>query len=732
MNEHRLPWWSRIKIRVLVFGVVMSIIPVLLVSGYSVYFGKRDLEQSVQMQNKLLAERIMQEIDSLLLRTEDELKNAEFVLAAEQGSADIQIYRLLRELSLAEEAVILGPSGEVRQAANRFKIIHDLKQLDWNQAEIIPQLRTGRVYFGPVTFSSTGIPYMQMVVPYMSSDGQTFLGGIGIRLRLHSLFSLVGTKHANFPEDVFLVDNSGQLIAHNDSIQVLQKTDISNSFAVQHFLNNGDPDQLPSPNRYVGHRGREVLGVYSKVPLTGWGVIVEQPIRMAFASIDALLVRLFWFLLMIITFVVLVSIIVGLYFTKPIEDLEKAVRKVGEGALETRVSTKRKDELGGLIIAFDEMTSELRIQSEKLLQEKERLNTIVNGIGAGLALIHHDHSVAWMNPVLENMIQTEHAGNWPTCYQMIGDTTGPCTDCPLLLNPDQPTSEDLITTLSNRGDQKVFRHRIYHLEHVRPGEPEYLIVVEDITEQRRMEEIVMQADKLSALGLMASGFAHEINNPLATMQAYAEDLEDRLQTEKEELFQSGEISKYLRIIRDNISRSKQITQNLLNFSRKSEWKQEWIDAAAVLEESINLLHHSLEKKRVQIHKEWDDNLPRVNGDSIQLMQVLVNLLTNAMDAVSPNGFIGVKMVTAENQLLIQIHDNGIGIPKEHLGKIFDPFFTTKEVGKGTGLGLSICYGIISRMGGTISIDSTVGQGTEVTLTLPLSGVREDVIQHELE
>lgn len=721
MREPKIPWWSRIKLRVLVFGVLMSVIPVALVSSYFLYFAKRDLQKSIQVQNRLLVERIAQQVDALLQQTEGTLKHVDFSLLGDQPNENgqIQLYHILKEIPMADEAVVLDPKGLVRQAVDRFEVV-SRESLTWQDPEMISHLQAGKVYYSRVTFLDTGIPSVRIVVPYFSADGRTFLGGIGAKVRLRSLFALVGSKQAGSREDVFMVDAEGRLIAHNDFTRVLLKIDVSRSFSVQHFLHNGDPEKLPAPNRYSGYAGQEVLGVYSKVPRTGWGVLVEQPVAVAFASINALLARLFWFLLIIVSAAVFLSIIMGLYFTKPIEYLEGAIRKVGRGLLNTSISLQRRDELGHLAAVFNDMTAELRLKSEKLEQEKERLDAIVNGIGAGLALMHADHRITWMNPVLASWLGTDAGRNREaTCYETLGNSNCPCNNCPLSLEGASPNTEDLFTSLSLNGDQKVFRHRVYQLEHVRPGDPPYLLVVENITEQHRMEELVMQADKLSALGLMASGFAHEINNPLATIQAYAEDLTDRLQTERRELVDSGDMDRYLRVIRDNVARSKQITQNLLNFSRKSEWKQEWIDVPAVLEESLALIHHSIVKKRVQIFREWEPNLPKVRGDALQLMQVIVNLLNNALDAVALAGFVGIQAYDAGDQLKIRVYDNGPGILREHLAKVFDPFFTTKEVGKGTGLGLSIAYGIISRMGGTISLESTPGQGTEVLVSLPV-------------
>lgn len=697
MSGAKVHWWNRIKIRVLIFGAVMSIIPVVLVSSYYLYYAKRDLQQSVQTNNTLFVASIAAKTDAYLQQIEDRLNDALFALPVNlpKDAVEIQLYHLLKEIPVADQIVVLNTRGQVRQAVDRFRVIDDPGQINWSDPQMLTDLKNKKIYYSPVIFSETEIPAVKIVVPRFSADGSTFLGGLGIRLQLRNLFGLINLQKPANREAVFVVDGSGHLIAHSDFVRVLEKTDVTKSFSVQHFLQNGNPNQLPMPNQYISYIGQTVLGVYDKVAKTGWAVVVEQPVAVAFASINSLLVRLFGFLMVIVCGSVLISIVFGLYFTKPIEVLERGVRKVGSGDLATRISVERKDELGNLSASFNTMTAKLQAQSKNLLQEKERLDTIVNGIGAGLALINADHTIAWINPLLAKWLE----------------------------RPDPATVQELIAYFKQHGGNKVFRHQIYNLEHVQEGDPPYLMVVEDITEHRRMEEIVMQADKLSALGLMASGFAHEINNPLSTIEVHAEDLEDRLQTEKKELLESGEIGRYLGIIRKNVSRAKRITENLLNFSRKSEWKQEWIDVPVIMEESLTLINHAFTKKKITVYREWDPSLPRIKGDALQLMQVIINLLNNAIDAVSPLGIIKVRSTVEGHTLVIRICDNGIGIDEEQLSNVFVPFFTTKEIGKGTGLGLSICYGIVSRMGGSIYLESKKAQGTEVTVTLP---IEEDI------
>ncbi|GAW92012.1 sensor histidine kinase [Calderihabitans maritimus] len=247
----------------------------------------------------------------------------------------------------------------------------------------------------------------------------------------------------------------------------------------------------------------------------------------------------------------------------------------------------------------------------------------------------------------------------------------------------------------------------------------------ELKQKREMEAMVVQADKLAAVGLLASGVAHEINNPLASVAAYSQDLLERLETEKaEELLESGELIHYLTVIKEQVARAKKITQNLLNFARQSEWQPQELSVNSVIEDALALLEYQFKQADIVIEKKLEPQLPPVLADRLQLQQVFVNLFQNALDAMDKSGRLTISTSLEENYIKVTVSDTGCGIPEEQLPKIFDPFFTTKPAGVGTGLGLSICYGIISRLKGRIKVTSQTGKGTTVTVCLPVSRGKE--------
>lgn len=248
-----------------------------------------------------------------------------------------------------------------------------------------------------------------------------------------------------------------------------------------------------------------------------------------------------------------------------------------------------------------------------------------------------------------------------------------------------------------------------------------ITVGEDITSRVKAHAAVARAEKLAAVGRLAAGVVHEINNPLATIAACAESLEKRIE---EGAFNDSpdteDLREYLGLIRDEAFRCKTITNGLLDFSRLRAGQRVPVDMTEIIKATARLVTHQQRGADIQIVIEAAAGLPRVAGDVGQLQQAVVALATNAIDAMPDGGTLTLRATSSNTRVLVQVLDTGIGIAPENMNKIFDPFFTTKDVGRGTGLGLAVCYGILSDHGGRLEVRSTVGAGTTFTITLPIA------------
>jgi signal transduction histidine kinase len=236
-------------------------------------------------------------------------------------------------------------------------------------------------------------------------------------------------------------------------------------------------------------------------------------------------------------------------------------------------------------------------------------------------------------------------------------------------------------------------------------------------EDRHAEEI-RRARNLASLGQMAAGIAHEINNPIAGMQNCVRTLQRGAKDE-------GQRVQYLTMLREGLDRIGRIVGQLLSFARETKPQLSRTPLAPILRQCLSLLEHELSARHITCSLSPDGKFPALLADPHQLEQVFLSILMNAVSAMPRGGTISVdadlRQRAAGPFLEVRVADTGAGIPAEDLPRIFDPFFTTKEVGKGTGLGLSVSYGIVRAHGGTIEVESVVGQGTIVTVALPASG-----------
>jgi two-component system NtrC family sensor kinase len=249
-----------------------------------------------------------------------------------------------------------------------------------------------------------------------------------------------------------------------------------------------------------------------------------------------------------------------------------------------------------------------------------------------------------------------------------------------------------------------------------------ITVGEDITEQKKMNEAVIHAEKLASIGRLAAGVVHEINNPLATIAACSEALTARVE-EINEANLNQEFGEYLQIIRDEAFRCKTITNSLLEFSHQRQAEKLVTDINQIIEQTLQLIKHHPKLGKMNLVKEFDYSLTPVYVNEGQMKQIFIALISNAFDAMEGEGRLTIRTgwhdTEAERAVRVQFSDSGCGIPAEHLPKIFDPFFTTKPLGRGTGLGLSVCYGIVSEHGGRIEVESIEGEGTTFRVLLPV-------------
>ncbi len=235
----------------------------------------------------------------------------------------------------------------------------------------------------------------------------------------------------------------------------------------------------------------------------------------------------------------------------------------------------------------------------------------------------------------------------------------------------------------------------------------------EMTQQELAEKTILRSEKLASIGRLASGIAHEINNPLTGILTFSSlMLEEMKGTPHEE---------DLKIIRDETLRCRKIVRGLLDFARDYKTEKTSANLNAIIEDALQLLEKHVNFHDIKIDKGLDPDLPEIKVDVDEMRSMINNLSVNAADAMPEGGRLSIstKLDREARQVIIRVADTGSGISPENMKRIFEPFFTTKEKGRGTGLGLPMTYGVVKRHNGTIDVKSKVGEGTEFIIRLPL-------------
>lgn len=356
---------------------------------------------------------------------------------------------------------------------------------------------------------------------------------------------------------------------------------------------------------------------------------------------------------------------------------------------------------------------------EKVLESKNRLQTMFDGIEDIIYEVNKDYEIIRANKKFAELCNSQPENLiGKKCYDVYFNCES-CGGCPVKATLDSLKPHSVEKT--NGAD--VYDTRSYPIFNVDRKLESVAVYSKNITEKRGLEKSLIQSEKLATIGLLASGIAHELRNPLNVIET-ARYYIDQFLPEK-----SNDISAKLEIISKNVKRASKIINSLLEYSRHSEYENESIDLEKLVADTMALIEKEFIARNIEYIFEGKPNtFAYFNMDSLK--QVLLNIIINAIQAM-PNGgqlVISIKK-SREKSVDIQISDTGVGIPEENLPRLFSPFFTTKEVGVGTGLGLYVSHMIIEREGGKILVDSKLNEGTTFTISLPSSEVTESLAVH---
>jgi PAS domain S-box-containing protein len=361
-------------------------------------------------------------------------------------------------------------------------------------------------------------------------------------------------------------------------------------------------------------------------------------------------------------------------------------------------------------VIFRDLTEQRKLE-KKIRESKRNLEAIFDGIQNRLSIQTPDYQVFRVNrAVIEkyHMAYQELIGR--KCYEAYYRRSLPCEKCPVAVTIEtkQPTSS--IMRISE--EETTLRISSYPILDEKGHLISIIEYIEDITGEQRLQDQLIQSEKLAGVGVLASGVAHEINNPLSGVIGMAE-----VAMEEENL---PEIKGYLKDILNCGMRISEIVKGLRTYSRiAKQGEQSLIDINEVIEESLKMVRLATKTTSIEVVKNFQ-SVDKIEANAGEVQQVFTNLITNAFQAMNEKGgALTLSTRSLKDSVEIKVSDSGMGIPQKNINKIFDPFFTTKKIGEGTGLGLNIVYRIVTKYEGTIDVESKEGVGTTFTIKFPI-------------
>jgi two-component system, sporulation sensor kinase E len=360
----------------------------------------------------------------------------------------------------------------------------------------------------------------------------------------------------------------------------------------------------------------------------------------------------------------------------------------------------------------------------RLRNKKNELQAIFDSVNDGIIVFDHNGSIQYFNHICPQFFPPDVL-NGGGCREVFHpELLSSPLNCPVEQALHGERVETSMVSVRDGHDTRYIDITANPIKDEMGEKTRALVFLRDVTLKRVHEMQMIQTEKMSSIGVLATGIAHEINNPLTSVAGYAEALLRRFRDEPllGTDIRLDDFQKYLEVIVREAYHCKGIIGSLLNFSRKSDGLIGTVNINALLTEILELIRHQPNYMEMEVAADFTESIPTIVGDPSGLRQVFMNLLINACQAIKDGGRVQVSTIYSDKEgaIHVQVRDTGCGIDQDVIDRIWDPFFSTKEVGKGIGLGLALTYNIVKRHGGEITVESRVGEGTQFTVLLPVS------------
>ena len=732
----------------------LAVVPLLLMGAILIWLSHDiEMEQAFEMQGEI-SKRVAAQIDAYLHLVEHEMRLAARVnpIMDMAPAAQRKVISRLRSFhnpdheEIYDEAALMDRRGRIAALASMTNVYNGAGHGDraaWDEFKVpFTKLET---YYSPIRFDQmTGEPFLTVALPLIDLKTGLANGVLSTVVRLRDIRNFISNLNIGKRGIAYVVDKTGAVVMHRNPSVVLK----------------GTVFKLPAKQGTgAGLDGSSAVISFTPIILgdTVYHVVTERPIAEATALPMRIVIVTLLVIIAALAGVVSLAMLVNRKVIRPLELLAATAMSIENGDLGRKAGHTGDYELDALADAFNGMAGRLisnitalqyhikeRDAANATLQKKtvelESTNVrlekeFADKLSAQRALAHsHDRLLAVLNSrdaavyvadmktyeiLFANALVTSLFGDvvGKTCWQTLqSGQTGPCPFCTndkLLDKNAEPTGvyKWEFRNTANGQWYAIHDRAIRWID----GQRVRLEIAYDITERKKLEAEKYRSDKLAAMGTLAAGIAHEINNPLTNASLTIELLKGRLNCCGDK---AEEILQKVKEVESNVDRAAFIAKELLHFSRQKEIQLEETDVNEVIGAAVSSIQYKLDG--ITLTKDLAV-LPAIYADPRELRQVFINILSNAAEAMPKGGNIKITTTSSESHVTIKITDTGIGVSPRDTLRVLEPFFSTKELGQGTGIGIYISYRIIIRDNGTIDLSSEAGEGAGVTIKLPIRG-----------
>ncbi|MCF6159352.1 MAG: PAS domain S-box protein [wastewater metagenome] len=755
-------FFRSIKIKLICYFILMTTLPILIVSGKAYNRGKSALN-----------ERVVEKLTAI-----SDLKKAQLSNWVQERIVDISVLSANKSLEVSFSNLLYlrkafrsidkmkeSEIGEVyckrlseylHQLKKKFTYSDEISILDVENGEIV--ISTNESNIGLIDkdcqrylniLENDGKPFMDIYhSEYTEQVGMTFFGimkrtdpitmeetevvnGIVlIRVNINNTIEPLIEQWPGKGEtgETLLVRREGDrlLFLNNTrhlSISALKMNIPVGSFIPESFMTDPWEEGIRDAFDY---RGKKVLFAYRYIPYLQWGLIVKQDTSEAFQPIVELKNQVITLAAASVVIIVIIVFVITHGITQPILQLVQGANAIGKGDLGHRIPINSQDEVGILASEFNKMARKLqesyaglelkiRERTSQLRESEEKYRESINLANDAIFTLETDSAqIIDANRKAEELSgYSKYELSKKKIWEIIPEydrektkqlwLTIHTTGSGMLDNIDYQHTDGRITVTSisasviEYGKNKVIQW-----------------ICRDITERKRMESQLIQAERLAAVGELAAGVAHEVNNPLGGLQNFVKMM-------KKEPGNIEQNLEFLDLISEGLKRIGVIVKRLMAFSRPYSNHKAYHKINEIIENSLRFVNHRMKEQDVYLEKILSSDLPEVYADADNISQVIINILVNALDSMHKGGRLAIETGYCDRQpssIQIKITDTGSGIQNEIISKVFNPFFTTKETG--SGLGLAISKRIIEDHNGHIIVKSKLGEGTIFHVSLPIS------------